>query len=115
MIVKTELTSLVAVSFLALAAAAGSYFLITSSVAGIDRERAVLVDLAASTKDFQASFVGLLADNVGSSQKSFAAAASAYRKKFERIDGIKLLLSTNADTRKAVESVKALGPSSIPI
>ncbi len=106
--VKTELFSLVAVSFLALAAAVGIYAIFVSSITGIERERAVLTDLAAGTKDFQSSLVGLVADSIGISQKAFAAAITAYRKKFEKIDGLKLLVSTNADTKKAVDSVKAL-------
>lgn len=99
---------MVAVSFLALAVAMGVYFLIISSVSGIERERAVLTDLAAGTKDYQLSLMSILADTVGLSQKNFATATATYRKKFDKIDGIKLLLSANADTDKAVSSVKAL-------
>jgi len=106
--VRTELSSLVSLSFLALAIAAGAYFLAVSSVSGIERERAVLSDLEAGTKDFQSSLVSLLADYVGASQKAFASAVATYRKKFDKIDGLKLLLSTDVRTKQAIASVKAL-------
>jgi methyl-accepting chemotaxis protein len=106
--VRAKLTFLVAGSILALGVAAGVYFGILSSVTGIERERTVLTDIAASTQDFHASLIGLFTDAVGSSQRSYPRAVEAYRKRFDAVNGIKFLLSESADTKKAVEAIKSL-------
>jgi methyl-accepting chemotaxis protein len=106
--VRAKLTFLVAGSMLALGVAVSVYLGILSSVSGVERERTILTDLAAGTKDFKASLIGLYTDSVGSSQRSYPKAVLAYRKHFDAVNGIKLLLAANADTKKAVEAVQSL-------
>jgi methyl-accepting chemotaxis protein len=105
--VRLKLSALVVGSMLSLVAAAGMYFLISSSTNGIERERASLVDLANGTKDFQAALVLVMTDAFSYSQNSYEEARHDFSKKLDAISGLKGL-NGRADTKKAVATILGL-------
>jgi methyl-accepting chemotaxis protein len=105
--VRLKLSALVVGSMLSLAAAAGLYFIISSSTNGIERERASLVGLANGTKDFQAALVFVMTDALGYSQHNYEEARLEFSKKLDAISGLKAL-NGRADTKKAVEAIRGL-------